>query len=143
VPDIEPRPIDPSLEPAQRRALNGSDLLRRAASDLTPFQLYRAGQKISRQRMKTTVALAELEDDTLLAEARAIAQGKVRSTEEQVERLLHAERVEAIAQAALAHEAAQRVVDLVQDEAAHSIFKDGLKAVSSRYVSGVARRSGN
>src|ERR1700694_2519245 len=140
--DIEPRPIQPALEPVQSRVLNGSDLIRRVAADLTPFQAYRTSQRIARQRMKTAVELAQIEDETILAEARVSGRTKVRATEEQAEALLHGTRMECLADSALRHEGASRLIDLVQDEAAHTIFKDALKASSARYGQGVARRTG-
>jgi hypothetical protein len=140
--DLEPRPIPSSLEPAQNHALATNDLMRRIATDLTPFQAYRVGQKIARDRMKTAVELAKLEDETILAEARVVARAKVQSITEQAERLLHAERLDALADSALKHEETSRVVDLVKDEPAHTLFKDALRGASARYASGVIRRSG-
>jgi hypothetical protein len=141
--DIEPRPIKRSLESPQHRDLSSSDLIRAVAADLTPYQAVRVGKKMARQRMRTAVELARIEDETLLGEAGLIARAKVRATEERAERLLHAERMDRVAEAALKHEEASRLVDLVQDEAAHGIFRDGLKAVSTRYVGGVTRRAGS
>lgn len=141
MPELEPGPLQGALEPAQPRALTSSDLIRRVASDLTPYQAMRVGRTIARRRMKTAVALARLEDETLEAEARVIAGAKVRSTEEQAERLLHAERADCLTQAALRHEEASRLIDLVQDEVAHDLFKGALKGASAQYVSGVVRRS--
>ena len=141
--EIEPRPIDSSLEPVQPRALTGNDLIRRVATDLTPFQAVRVGRKIARSRMGTAVELARIEDKTILAEARVIARGKVRTTEEQVEALVHAERLDCLARTALRHEETSRLVDLVSDEDAHSIFKAALKAASTQYVAGVSRRTGS
>ncbi len=140
--DLTPRPINPTLEPAQPRALASNDLIRRAASDLTPFQSVRVGRTIQRGRMRTAVQLAKIEDETILGEAVAIAKAKVRSTEEQAERLLHAERMECLGQAALAHEKASRIIDLIKDEAAHALFKDALKGASVQYANGVIGRSG-
>jgi hypothetical protein len=139
--DIEPRPI-PDVVASQPRALASNDLMRRVATDLTPFQAYRVGQKIGRGRMKTAVELARIEDETIVAEARIVARAKVQSMTEQAERLLHAERLDALADSALKHEEASRVVGLIRDEAAHSLFQEALKGASSRYVSGVIQRSG-
>lgn len=142
MPDIEPRPIPSSLEPAQTRGLATNDLMRRIATDLTPFQAYVVGRQIGRGRMKTAVELARIEDETILAEARVVARAKVQSITEQAERLLHAERLDCLAASALKHEETSRIIDLLQDEPAHSLFKDALKGVSARYASGVIRRSG-
>jgi hypothetical protein len=138
----EPRPIDTALEPVQSHSLNTNDLMARIASDLTPFQAHRAGQAVARHRMRTAVALARLEDETILAEAQVVAEAKVRSTREQAERLLHAERLDCLAESALKHEEASRLIDLVKDEEAHSLFKDALKGASWRYSTAVIRRSG-
>jgi cell division septum initiation protein DivIVA len=143
MPDIEPRPIPPTIAVARSSAASSSDLIRRVAADLTPFQAVRVGKKIARRRMKTAVELARIEDETLLAEARIIAEAKVKVTQEQAERLLHGERADCLAEAALKHEETSRIIDLVQDEVAHTIFKDALKGTSSRYVSGVVQRSGS
>lgn len=140
--DPEPRPIAASLEPAQPRTLASSDLMRRIACDLTPFQTVVVGRRIARGRMKTAVELARIEDETILAEARVVARAKVQSITEQAERLLHAERLDCLADSALKHEETSRIVGLVQDEAAHRLFKDALTGASSRYASGVIRRSG-
>jgi hypothetical protein len=142
MPDIEPRPIPSSLEPAQSRGLTMSGLIGRVVTDLTPFQTYVVARQISRGRMKAAVELARFENRGLLAEAEAITKAKVRSTEEQIERLLHAERLDCLAESALKHEEASRIVDLVKDEVAHSLFKDALNGASARYASGVIRRSG-
>jgi hypothetical protein len=138
--DIEPRPIESGFESVQART--GGDLMRRVAADLTPFQAVRVGQRIARRRMKTAVELASIEDETILAEARVIAQTKLRATVEQAERLLHGVRLDCLAGSALAHEEASRIVDLVRDEPAHSVFRDALKAASVRYGAGVVRRAG-
>lgn len=140
--DIEPRPIPPTIT-TREGALASSDLMRRIASDLTPFQSYRAGQKIARHRMKTAVELARIEDETILAEARVVARAKVQALTEQAERLLHAERLDNLAQAALSHEEASRLMDLVKDEGAHNVFMDALNGVSARYTSGVVKRMGD
>jgi F0F1-type ATP synthase membrane subunit b/b' len=142
MPDIESRPIPSSFEPARSRGLASSDLMRRIASDLTPFQAVRAGLQIGRGRMKTAVELARIEDETILAEARVVARAKVQSITEQAERLLHAERLDCLAESALKHEETSRLVDLVKDEAAHTLFKDALNGASARYASGVVQRSG-
>lgn len=139
--DIEPRPIPPTI-PTRPDALAGSELMRRVASDLTPFQSYRAGQKIARGRMKTAIELARIEDETIICEARVVARAKVQSLTEHAERLLHAERLDSLTQAALNHEEASRLVDLVKDEAAHTLFKDALKGASTRYANGVIKRMG-
>ncbi|MFZ1154048.1 MAG: hypothetical protein WAN93_04000 [Solirubrobacteraceae bacterium] len=139
--DIEPRSI-PDVVSSQPRALASNELMRRIATDLTPFQAYRVGQKIGRGRMKTAVELARIEDETILAEARVVARAKVQSMTEQAERLLHTERLDALADSALKHEETSRVVDLVRDETAHRLFQDALKGASSRYVGGVIQRSG-
>jgi hypothetical protein len=141
--DIEPSAIQGSLEPTQPRTLDSSDLIGRVAADLTPLQLVLTGRKIAKDRAKTVVELAKIEDRCLLAKATEIAKAQIRSTEEQAERLLHAERMDCLASSALKYEEASRVIDLVKDEAAHSIFKDGLKAASARYVNGVVSRSGS
>ncbi len=140
--DIEPGSIPSSLEPPQSRGLTMSGLIGRVATDLTPFQTYVVGRQISRGRMGTVVRLAKIEDRAILAEAEAVARAKVRSTEEQIERLLHAERLDCLAESALKHEETSRIIDLVKDEVAHTLFKDALKGVSARYASGVVRRSG-
>lgn len=140
---IEPRRVNPSLEPTQTRTLSSNDLISRVASDLTPYQSVRVSKKIQRERMKTCVELARIENDTLLTEAEIIAKAKIRSTMEQAERLLHAERSEIIADAAIQHEGASRTVDLVKDEAAHRLFKVALDGASSRYLSGVVKRAGS
>jgi hypothetical protein len=142
MPDPEPRSIPSSLEPAQTRGLATNELMRRIATDLTPFQAVRAGLQIGRGRMKTAVELARIEDRAVLAEAEAVARAKVRSTQEQIERLLHAERLDCLAESALKHEEASRIIDLVKDEVAHTLFKDALNGASARYASGVVRRSG-
>lgn len=141
--EMEPRPIPPTIEPARPRALASSDILRRMATDLTPFQSVMVARKIARGRMKAIVEHAGIENDTSLAEARVISRTKVQSTTEQAERLLHAERMECLEDVAIRHEEASRMIDLVKDEVAHTIFKDALRDASARYVSGVVRRSGN
>ena len=140
--NIEPRPIPPTIT-TRPDGMASSELMRRIATDLTPFQAYRAGQKIARGRMKTAVELARVEDETILAEARVVARAKVQSLTEQAESLLHAERVDYLAQAALQHEEANRIIDLVKSEQIHGLFKDALKGVSARYASGVINRSGD
>lgn len=141
--DIEPRPIPSTIEPTRPRVLSSSDLLRRAAADLTPFQAVRAGRQIGRDRMKTVVELASIENETALGQARVAAKAKVQSTIEQAERLLHVERMECLEDVAIRHEEASRIIDLVKDEPAHTMFKDALRVASARYAGGVIRRSGN
>lgn len=141
--DLTPRPINPGVEPTQTRILSSNDLIRRVASDLTPYQSVRVSRKIQRERAKTCVDLAKIENATMIAEAEIIARGKVRSTMEHVERLLQGERSEIIADAAIQHEGASRAIDLVKDQAAHQLFKDALDGASSRYLSGVVKRAGS
>jgi hypothetical protein len=140
--DIEPRAIPAAIQTSQPRALASNELMRRIAADLTPFQSYRVGQKIAHGRMKTAVELARIEDQTIVAEAGIVARAKVQSLTEQAERLLHAERLDALTDSALKHEEASRIVDLIKDEAAHRLFKDALNGASARYASGVMQRSG-
>jgi hypothetical protein len=122
--------------------MSTGDLIATISEGLTPMQAGRVARTVQRERMRTAMELATIERKTLVSEARTIADAKLRSTEEAVERLLHAERMEAIAQAALDHEEASRIVDLVKDESAHTLFKDALKGASLRYATGVVRRSG-
>jgi hypothetical protein len=140
--DIEPRPIPGAIAPSPPSALSSGDLIRRVAADLTPFQAVRVGKKISKHRMRAAVELARLEDETVLAESRVIAQAKVEDLKEQAELLLHKKRMECVTEAALAHEEASRTIDMfVKDEATHAMFKDALRGVSARYANGVGRRS--
>jgi hypothetical protein len=140
---IEPGPIQGSLEPTHPRTLNSSSLIRQAAADMTSVQAVLVGRKIAKQRAKAVVELAKIEDECLLARARVIAQAQVRSTVEQTERLLHAERVDCLESAFVKHEGTSRVIELARDEAGHNIFKEGLTGVSARYVNGVVSRSGS
>ena len=140
--DLEPGPVSNPLEPVQPRALTSSEMIRDVAAGLSPTAAMRVSRKIARRRAKTVLALARLEEETLEAEARLIARAKVQSTEEAIERMLHAERADCLTQAALKHEESSRLVDLVQDEVAHDLFKGALKGASARYVAGVVRRSG-
>ncbi|HEX3910185.1 MAG TPA: hypothetical protein VHW67_05730 [Solirubrobacteraceae bacterium] len=140
--DITPRSIDPGPHTGPTRALTTGDLISKMVADLTPLQSSRVTRAIQRERMRTATTLARIEGETLVAEASIIADAKVRSTQEAVEAILHRERMDALAQAALDHEEASRIIDLVREEAAHTLFKDALKGASLRYGSGVIRRSG-
>jgi hypothetical protein len=141
--DLSPRSLDPGLEAGPTRALSTGDLIARVAADLSPVQSGRVTRRIQRVRMRAAVELAEVERQVLVAEARTIGEAKVRSTEQQVERLLHAERMECLADGALRYEEASRIIGLVKTEAGHSIFMDGLNGASVRYVNSVIRRSGS
>jgi hypothetical protein len=141
--DIAPRSIDPAPQAGPTRALTTGDLISKMVADLTPLQSARVIRTVQRERMRTATTLARIEGETLVCEARIIADAKVRSTQEQVERLLHAERMDAIAQAALDHEEASRIIDLLKNEPAHTLFQETLKGASLRYGSGVIRRSGS
>jgi hypothetical protein len=122
--------------------MSTGDLIATISEGLTPMQAGRVARTVQRERMRTALELAHIERKTLVQEARTIADAKLRSTEEQVERLLHAERMDALAQAALDHEEASRVVGLVKDEATHTLFREALQGASTRYATGVVRRSG-
>jgi hypothetical protein len=140
--DLEPRPINPGLQHAEPRGLDSSDLIRRVAADITPWGAVRVGRKIAKGRMKTAVELARIEDQAVLDQARIVARAKVEALTERAESLLQAERVDYLAQGALQHEEASRLIDLVQDEVAHSLFKEALKSASARYAGGVIKRTG-
>lgn len=142
MPDIEPRPIPPTIATRSSTASSG-DLIQRVAADLTPWQAVRAGKKIARRRMKTAVELARIEDETLVAQARVIAKAKVEDLEEEAELRLHKKRMASIAEAAMDHEDASEIVGLIKDEAAHGLFSAALKRTSRCYVNGVAQRSGS
>jgi hypothetical protein len=139
--DIERSRIPSSLEPAHPHSLTTSDLIVRALESLPILRSASAIRRIQRGRAQLAVDLSNTQNDAMLAEARVIARAKVRSTEEQIERMLHAERLDCLAESALKHDEASRLIDLVKDEVAHSLFKDALNGASARYASGVIRRS--
>ncbi len=142
MPDIEPRPIPPTIA-ARSSALNSGELMQRVATDLTSWQALRAAKKIGEHRKKTAIELARIEDEALVAQAREIAKAKVEDLEEEVERRLHKKRMASIAEAAMDHEDASEIVGLVKDEAAHGLFNAALKRASRGYLNGVARRAGS
>jgi uncharacterized membrane protein YqiK len=139
--DVETRAIDSSLESTQSRTLAVNDLVQSTAG-LTPRQTYRVAKEVARQNMKTAIAHKRIENEAFLAEARVVADARVRSTREQAERLLHDERLDCLAQSAQKHEEVGGLIDRVLDEDARSVFKDALKGASWRYATGVIQRSG-
>ena len=143
MPDIMPRSVESNPRGSVQRPMSTGDLITCISDGLSPMQAGRVGRAVQRERMRTALTLATVERETLVNEARKVAAAKVRSTEEQIELLLHREKLDALAQAALDHEEASRVLSLVKDEGVHALFQEALKGASMRYATGVVRRSGN
>lgn len=142
MPNLEPRPTDPA-QSVQPRALSSGDLVNRTLEDLPPLLAGRTIRKIQRERAKLAVELSRTQNRATLADADIIAQTKVRSTEEEAEFLLHAQRSHNVARAALHQEEDSRVIDLCKDEQIHTLFKDALHGVAACYLAEVIKRAGN
>jgi hypothetical protein len=135
----------PSIEPYRSGdvpALSTQAMIQRIAADLTPFQHASARRGISRSRTRTAVDLVGLESETVLAEARLVADTKVQATREDAELLLYAKRVDAIERAAQIHDEAAHRLKQMNDDTGHRFFERALAMTSAGYLARVARRSG-